>query len=62
MTIEVPGHLFYPAHRVAVSGYYHDSLEAILTRWSFQDLVDAHIHCDALDEARAQAAEKGRRP
>ena len=55
----MPGHLFCPAHRVATSGYYHDGLEAILTRWSLADLVDAHLYCDALDDARAQAAKGG---
>lgn len=56
MTITVPGHLFWPAHRVATSGHYHDTLEAILTRWSLADLVDAVAVCDALDDARAHAA------
>lgn len=59
MTITVPGHLLWPAHRVATSGHYHDTLEAILTRWSLADLVDAVAVCDALDDARAQAAKGG---
>lgn len=60
MTIAVPGHLLWPAHRVATSGYYHDSLEAIMDRWSLADLVDACDVCDALDGAHAEAPKGGR--
>ena len=55
MTIEVPGHLLWPAHRVATSGHYNDSLETIMDRWSLADLVDAWDLCEAFDVARAES-------
>ena len=50
--MEIPGGIFYPPHRVAMSGYYHDTLEAIEDRWSLARLVEAHLLCDAFDAAR----------
>ena len=58
MTVTIPGHVPWVVHRVAVSGHYRDTLEAILARWSLADLVDAHDVCDALDTARAEAEKR----
>lgn len=58
MTVVIPGHLPWVAHRVAVSGHYHDSLHTILTAWTLADIIDANDVCDALDDARAAAQEK----
>jgi len=58
--IEVPGHLLWPAHRVATSGHYTDSLETIMDRWSLADLADAWDVCEALDAARAEAVKGAR--
>ena len=30
-------------HRIAVSGVYHDSFEAIATRWTLAEVRDAHM-------------------
>lgn len=49
----LPGRVPWVVHRVAVAGYYHDSLHTIMTSWSLADVVDANEVCDALDEARA---------
>ena len=54
MTVVIPGRLPWLLHRVAVSGYYHDSLDTIATRWSLQDIVDAHDVIDAFDEANGK--------
>lgn len=48
----IPGHVPWVLHRVAVSGHYHDTLEAMAVRWSLADLIDAADVCDALDAAR----------
>lgn len=61
MTIVIPGHVPWVVHRVAVSGHYHDSLHTILTQWSLADLVDAHVICDELDRAQAEATKGGER-
>lgn len=53
----IPGRVPWLIHRVAVSGYYHDSLDTIATRWSLADIVDAHDVIDALDAARAASKE-----
>ena len=55
MTIVLPGGIPWVVHRVATSGYYHDPLDTILTRWSLADVADAFVVCDALDAARAEA-------
>lgn len=54
----VPGWIFWPAHRVATSGLYPDGLAAIENRWTLEMVVDACEVCDAIDDARAQAAER----
>lgn len=50
--MEIPGDVFYLSHRVAMSGYYHDTLEAIEDRWSLARLVEACVMCDVFDAAR----------
>lgn len=58
MTVVIPGRVPWLLHRVAVSGYYHDSLATIASEWSLQDIVDAHDVIDALDEARGKKPEQ----
>lgn len=53
MTVTIPGRIPWVAHRVAVSGHYHDSLRDILEHWPLELLVDASDVCDALDAVRA---------
>lgn len=53
--MRVPGHIPWPVHRVATSGYYHDALGAILNEWSLADVADAWCVCEAMDAARAEA-------
>ena len=55
MTLELPGHIPWPVHRVAVSGRYHDPLHTILTQWSLADVMDANSVLDALEDASARA-------
>lgn len=50
----------WPVKRVATSGYYHDSFHTIRTCWSLKDVLDANEIIDALDDAKAAAAEKSR--
>lgn len=37
-----------------MSGVYHDSFEAIATRWTLAEVRDAHMILDALDAARPE--------
>lgn len=60
MTLEVPGHLPWPVHRVATSGYYRDSLVEIMTQWSLADVINANGVIDAYEDAKARAAEEDR--
>lgn len=50
--MSVPGHIPWPVHRVAISGYYRDPLHTILTEWSLADVADAWCVCEAMDAAR----------
>lgn len=60
MTLEVPGHLPWPVHRVATSGYYRDSFVEIMTQWSLADVINANDVIDAYEDAKARAAEEDR--
>lgn len=55
MTVTLPARIPWPLHRVATSGYYHDGLHTIATRWTLAEVVDAWEVCDALDGAKARA-------
>jgi hypothetical protein len=56
--IEIPGDVPWIFHRIAVSGFYHDGLDTILTRWSLEAVGHAHDVIDALEDARARAAKE----
>lgn len=56
--LTIPGHIPWPVHRVATSGYYHDALSDIMTRWSLSDVMDANEVIDAYEDAKAQAQEE----
>jgi len=58
VTVQIPGRLCWPVHRVATSGLYTDGLWTIEHRWTLEMVVDACEVCDAIDDARAQAAER----
>ena len=58
--MRVPGHIPWVVHRVATSGHYHDSLATIMDGWSLADVADAWCVCEAIDAARAEAAQKDR--
>jgi len=60
--MRVPGHLCWPVHRVATAGLYQDTLATILTEWSLADVADAWCVCEAVDAARAAAAEAAGKP
>jgi hypothetical protein len=51
VNIEIPVHIHWSIHRVAVSGKYRDPLHTIETEWSFQDLLDANDVLDAIEDA-----------
>lgn len=55
MTVTIPSRIPWPLHRVATSGYYHDSLADISERWSLEMLVDAWEVADAFDDAKVRA-------
>jgi len=55
--MKVPGHVAWPVHRIATSGYYRDSLVEIMTRWSLSDVVDANEVIDALEDVKAQLSD-----
>lgn len=48
--------------RIVVSADIPDGLADIRQRWSFADLLDAHIVLDTMEAARAVAAEYAGRP
>jgi hypothetical protein len=56
--VNVPGHIPWPVHRVAISGYYRDALHTILTEWSLADVADAWCVCEAMDAAKARAQQQ----
>jgi len=58
VTVTIPGHVCWVIHRVATSGIYPDGLATIESRWTLDMVVDASEVCDAIDDARAQAAER----
>ena len=58
MIVRVPGRLCWPVHRVATSGLYTDTLYDIEHRWTLAMVIDASEVCDAIDDARAEAAKK----
>lgn len=58
MTVTIPGHVCWVTHRVATSGLYPDGLAVIESRWTLEMVADACEVCDAIDDARAQAAER----
>ena len=51
--MQIPGHIPWAVHRVAVSGYYHVSPVEILEHWPLALLCDANDVCAALDAARS---------
>ena len=53
MTVQIPGHVPWVVHRIAVSGHYRDTFTGIVSTWSLADVMDANAICDALDDARA---------
>lgn len=54
MTVQVPAHVPWLFHRVAVSRLYRASLREVCDEWSFQDVMDAHDVLDAFDAAGAE--------
>lgn len=58
MTLELPGDIAWPLHRIATSGKYHDSLHVIESEWSLLDLQQANEVLDAYEDAEAQAIEE----
>ena len=51
----MPEGLWYPAHRIATSGQYTDSLHTIETEWSYVDVILVNRFLDAREEAFANA-------
>jgi hypothetical protein len=51
----VPAGIWWPAHRIAVSGRYHDSLHTIMSEWSLADVVQVNELLDAIEAAEAEA-------
>ena len=56
--MHIPAGICWPVHRVAVGGHYPDGLDVIERRWTLEMVVNAYEVCDAIDDARAQAAER----
>lgn len=53
----MPPGVYWPVHRVATSGRYHDSWHTIMNDWTIADVFDACDVIDALDDAEQRARE-----
>ena len=51
----LPSTVCWFTHRIASSGRYSDSLEAIEERWSLDDALDAHAVLDAVERTQRKA-------
>jgi hypothetical protein len=52
VSVALPTGIYWPAHRIATSGRYHDSLHTILTEWGLPDIRLANELLDAFEDAR----------
>lgn len=51
----MPDGIWWPAHRIATSGKYHDSLHTILSEWSYLDVMKVNELLDRWESAVTEA-------
>jgi hypothetical protein len=55
VSLRIPAGVDWRVHRIAISSYYKDPLATILDHWTLNELADAHLVLDCLEEAEARA-------